>query len=326
MELKKYKLSNSQGMNVEFINFGGIVTKMMVPDANGKLANVVLGFEDESEYLKHNPSYYNALIGRFANRIGGAKFEIDGKSYPLFKNDCENSLHGGKKGFDKVFWEIEQLERENSYKLTFLSPDMAEGYPGNLKVEIIYSLNDKNEFSINYSATTDKDTHVNLTHHAYFNLSGDKKSTILDHELFIDADTYSAADEYSIPTGAILSIDGPTDFRELKSIGKDINQFRDGYNHNFILKNADSRVVSAFLRDPKSGRSLEVLTSEPGIQLYTGYYLDNRYTGVALEAQHFPDSPNKPMFPSTLLKPGQEYRQTTIYRFSNERINAKNRN
>jgi aldose 1-epimerase len=315
MMLQKYKLSNSHGMSVEFINFGGIVTKMMVPDHEKILANVVLGFVDETEYLKHNPPYYNALVGRFANRIGGAKFSIDGMTYPLFKNDGANALHGGKKGFDKVFWKVEEIKKAESYKLTYLSPDMEEGYPGNLKVEVIYSLNEENEFSIHYSATTDKVTHVNLTHHGYFNLSSDSNSTILDHELTIDADHYSVSDDLSIPTGEIRKADGPVDFRKMKTVGEDIKSFKDGYNHNYILNHPDGKSVVATLCDPKSGRVMEVITTEPGLQLYTGYYLDQCYSGLALEAQHYPDSPNKNHFPSTLLKPGQTYRQATIYRF-----------
>jgi aldose 1-epimerase len=311
MEIKKFTLKNAKGMTVDIINYGAIVTQIMVPDRDGTLANVVLGFEDLSHYPKSNPSYFGAIVGRFANRIGGAKFELEGKTYKLPKNDGENALHGGLKGFDKVFWQVEEIH--TGLKFSYQSTDMEEGYPGNLKVSVTYSLNDQNELGITYKATTDKTTPVNLTHHSYFNLSGVDGSTILDHELMIDADTYTVTDQSCIPTGEIRRLEKELDFRKFRRVGESVDQIQDGYNHNYIL-NHKSKVV-AILKDPKSGRSMEVMTTEPGLQLYTGYFLETPFTGLCLEAQHFADSPNKKEFPSTILHPGEIYRQTTTYRF-----------
>lgn len=317
-ELQIFTLQNSAGMRVEFINYGGIVHGIFTPDRDGKVENVALGFDDPQKYLAANPPYYGAIVGRFANRIGGASFEIDGVKYQLQKNDSTNALHGGVRGFDKVFWEVEELEQGRSAKLSYLSKHMEEGYPGNLKVEVTYTLNDRNEFTIRYIATTDKPTHVNLTSHSYFNLSGNRSSSMLDHLLQIDSDRVTASDSSYIPTGEILEVSGPTDFRQPKRIGEEIEDVHEGYNHNYILNKPDGKSVVATVSHEKSGRVMEVITTEPGLQFYSGYFLDTRFNGLALEAQHYPDSPNKPQFPSTLISPGETYRQTTIYRFRND--------
>jgi aldose 1-epimerase len=310
MSIKTYTLRNSHGLSVEFINYGGIVTKIMTPDRNQRFGNVVLGFEDVNQYVVSNPSYYGALIGRYANRLARASFEIDGETFHLAKNDGDNSLHGGMKGFDKVYWDVVTLKENQSYRLSYLSPHLEEGYPGNLAVNVIYSLNDENEFKIEYDATSDRATYVNLTNHCYFNLTGLPDKKIFDHELMLDSDSYTESNASYLPTGKILAVKGATDFRNLTKVGELVP---DGFNHNYILGN---KSVKAVLIDPSSGRKLEMQTSEPGVQLYTGFYLQNQSTGLCLEAQKFPDSPHHHHFPSTLLKPGVEYFQKTIYRFS----------
>jgi aldose 1-epimerase len=300
-KIETYRLQNSRGTEVHFVNFGATVTRILFDGIN-----VAVGPENVS----HNPSYAGVIVGRVANRIRCGIFSLSGTEYKLFQNDGENSLHGGKKGFDKVFWKVEEIFFERKYRLSYLSPDMEEGYPGNLSVSVIYSLSDDDEFTMTYEAETDKATHVNLTSHCYFNLAG--KGTILDHELAINADTFTESDEGYLPTGKLLPVEGPLDFRKSKPIGQDISFSHDGYNHNYIVKGSG---IAATLRDPFSGRALEVRTTEPGLMLYTGFYLDVPYAGVALEAQHYPDSPNRPSFPSTVLSPGEKYRQETSYRF-----------
>jgi aldose 1-epimerase len=299
--IETHRLRNSRGTEVHFVNLGATVTKILFDGVN-----VAVGPENVS----HNPSYAGVIVGRVANRIRGGKFSLQGTEYKLFQNDGENSLHGGKKGFDKVFWKVEELSLEKKYRLSYQSSDLEEGYPGNLSVSVIYSLSDDDTFTISYEAQTDKVTHVNLTSHCYFNLAG--KGTVLDHELTINADTFTEAGEGHLPTGKILPVEGATDFRKGKPIGKDISFSHDGYNHNFIV----TENLAAVLSHRGSGRKMEVRTTAPGLMLYTGFYLDVPYAGVALEAQHYPDSPNIPSFPSTVLSPGEKYRQETSYRFS----------
>lgn len=326
MQIENYTLKNSRGLSVNFINYGGILTHLFAPDKNGQMGDVLLGFDDVATFAKTNPSYYGTLVGRFANRIGGARFTIDGETYPLFKNDGENSLHGGKLGFDKVAWTVEEIEPAKSYRLTYTSRDMEEGYPGNLKTEVVYSLNDANEFSIDYTAKTDRATHINLTSHGYFNLSGVPGTDMLDHELTIDADTYTVSNASYIPTGEIRALEPALDFRKPMTVGKHIAGVHEGYNHNYILNHPGRTNVVATVHHPRSGRFMEMMTTEPGVQFYSAYFLDPtlvgkggqiapRYGGLCLEAQHYPDSPNQPTFPSTLLRPGETYRQTTTYRF-----------
>jgi aldose 1-epimerase len=299
-KIETFRLHNSHGTEVHFVNLGATVTKILFDGIN-----VAVG----PEKISHNPSYAGAIVGRVANRIRNAEFKLEGKTFTLYENDGRNSLHGGERGFDKHFWKVEEVSPGKKYRLSLTSPHLEEGYPGNLKVTVTYSLDENDAFLISYEAETDQTTHVNLTSHCYFNLSGIKGSTILDHELQIEAETYTESGEGYLPTGKILPVAGALDFRKAKPIGKDISFNHDGYNHNFILTG------KALLRNPASGRSLEVKTTEPGLMVYTGFYLDLPYAGVALEAQHFPDSPNRPEFPSTVLRPGEKYRQETSYRF-----------
>lgn len=320
MKFEIFQLKNNQGMIVEFLNYGGIVTKIMVPDHKGKFANVVLALPHADDYLKANPAYYGAIIGRFANRIARAHFEIEGRSFKLHQNDGANALHGGKIGFDKVFWQVTEIDKNQKYKLSYQSPDGEEGYPGNLEIEIQYSLNEENEFSIVYQATTDESTHVNLTHHSYFNLSGIEQSTIEDHELRIYADTYTVSDESYLPTGEIRPVESEINFREFKTVGKDLSELKEGYNHNYVLNNNNQLMLAATLKHKAAGREMDVLTTQPGLQFYSGHFLPSPSQGLALEAQHFPDSVHHPHFPSTLLRPGEIFAHETIYRFRNRSL------
>lgn len=328
----EYTLTNASGMQVGIINYGGTVTKIITPDKNGEMGDVVLGYDSLSGFQQKGNPFFGALIGRYGNRIGKAKFTLDGKEYTLAANNGGNSLHGGIKGFDKVYWDIEKLPGDSSLKLTYLSKDGEEGYPGNLNVEVVYSLGSDNSMKIDYTATTDKATVINLTNHCYFNLSAGKDSTILNHELMLNADKYTPVDDGLIPTGEIASVKGtPMDFTTAKKIGKDIDSVKGGggYDHNWVLnKTGNSLEKIAEVYEPNSGRNMEVLTTEPGIQFYTGNFLDGTLTNtkqgkkyvkhgaLCLETQHFPDSPNKPSFPSTTLKPGETYKHTTVYKFS----------
>ncbi|MES1216509.1 MAG: aldose epimerase family protein [Bacteroidota bacterium] len=326
----EYTLTNANGMQVGIINYGGTVTKILTPDKNGEMGDVILGYDSLSGFLQEGNPYFGALIGRYGNRIGKAKFTLDGKEYTLAANNGGNSLHGGIKGFDKVYWNIEKLPGDSSLKLTYLSKDGEEGYPGNLNVEVVYSLGSDNSMKIDYTATTDKATVINLTNHCYFNLSAGKDSTILDHELMLNADKYTPVDDGLIPTGEIASVKGtPMDFTTAKKIGKDIDSVKGGYDHNWVLnKSGNSLEEIATVYEPNSSRFMEVLTTEPGVQFYTGNFLSGTLTNtkngqkyvkhgaLCLETQHFPDSPNKPSFPSTTLKPGETYKQTTVYKFS----------
>jgi len=330
-----YTLTNQNGMEASIITYGGIVTSLKTPDRNGKLEDVVLGFDDLAGYLKTNP-YLGALIGRYGNRIGAARFKLNGVEYKLAVNNGPNALHGGLKGFDKVLWKARDASdgQAQRLELTYLSKDGEEGYPGNLAVTVVYTLTDANELRIDYSATTDKETVVNLTNHSYFNLGGPAEAGILGHELTLYADKFTPIDETLIPTGELRSVQGtPLDFRQPTAIGGRIDRddeqlkFGGGYDHNFVLSSGGGALaLAARVQEPKTGRVMEVLTTEPGIQFYSGNFLDGtltgkggkviaRRSGLCLETQHFPDSPNKPDFPSTVLKPGQKYQSTTVYRF-----------
>jgi aldose 1-epimerase len=331
-----YTLTNQNGLEVAITNYGGAVVSIKAPDRNGNLADVVLGFDTLDGYLKEHP-YFGSLIGRYGNRIGKGRFTLNGVAYVLARNNGENHLHGGLKGFDKVVWKpVEPAAKDaQTLVLSYLSKDGEEGYPGNLSVTVTYSLNDANELRIDYAATTDKDTVVNLTNHSYFNLAGQGQGDILGHEVMTNADRFTPVDAGLIPTGELRSVEGtPFDFRKPTAIGARINQADQqlklgrGYDHNFVLnRETEGLALAARVTEPGSGRVLEVLTTEPGLQFYTGNFLDGtirgkggkvygqRY-GFCLETQHFPDSPNKPRFPSTVLKPGQRYQSTTVYRFS----------
>ncbi len=339
-----YTLTNSQGMEARITPYGGTLVSLKVPDKNGSLADIVLGFDSVEGYTQTPaPPYFGATIGRYGNRIGGAKFMLDGKTYTLAKNDGANSLHGGIKGFDKVMWTAKPRATEagQSLDLTYLSKDGEEGYPGNLNVTVTYTLTSANEIRIHYTATTDQDTVLNLTNHSYFNLSGpasggsSASGDILDHMLTINADRFTPVDSGLIPTGELRKVDGtPFDFRQPHAIGERINSDDEqiklgrGYDHNWVLNRSTNGLeLAARVMDPKSGRVLEVLTDQPGIQFYTGNFLDGSFHGkggtayrrrgaFCLETQHYPDSPNHPDFPSTTLKPGGHYDSTTVFRFS----------
>lgn len=333
--IKKYTLSNKNGMKVEVINFGGIITSLTAPDRNGKYEDVVLGFTKPEGYFDGNPYYFGALIGRYGNRIANAKFTLDGKTYEINKNDGPNSLHGGKEGFHTRFWNIEVVKDAKfpTLKLSYTSADGEEGYPGKLTTTVFYTLTDDNALEISYEAETDKPTVVNLTQHSYFNLSGNFTKTITDHELQINADHFLPVNETLIPTGEQKAVKGtPFDFTVSKPIGKDISADDDqlkkgkGYDHNWILNGKGLRSIAKVYHQG-TGRLMEVFTDEPGVQFYSGNFLDGKFdtktggknefrTGFCLETQHFPDSPNQPSFPSSELKPGQKYQSKTIYKFS----------
>lgn len=334
-KVEHYLLKNNAGMEVGIITYGGRITSLSVPDNKGTSANVVLNFESLEGYLNENP-YFGALIGRYGNRIAKAQFELDGNAYTLAGNDGENNLHGGLKGFDRVVWEVAASEAGEvaTLKLRYLSKDMEEGYPGNLNVLVTYTLDNDNNLSVDYEATTDKNTVINLTQHAYFNLSGDFSKTILDHELQLAADAYLPVNAVLIPTGEIENVEGtPFDFRTAKLMGKDINAEDDqiqkglGYDHCWVLNNQDQGLREvARVHHPASGRVLTVTTDEPGIQFYTGNFLDGTLpttqgghyghrSGFCLETQHYPDSPNQKDFPSVTLRPGEKYNSKTVFSF-----------
>ena len=332
-----YTLTNKNGMEVCISNYGGIITSLKVPDKNGVLADVVLGFDSLAGYRSSANPYFGGIIGRYGNRIAKGRFSIDGQSYALAINNEPNHLHGGNKGFDKVIWEGKETLGGDSKGiiLTYLSKDMEEGYPGNLQVKVYYLLNNQNELLIRYEANTDKTTVCNLTNHTYFNLAGEGNGDILGHEIKINADWMTPVDKTLIPTGKMMAIKGtPFDFRIFKAIGKDIAaddrqiKYGLGYDHNFVVGNPDGkRKAIATVIEPNSGRKMEVLSEEPGVQFYTGNFLDgtiagkngHKYgfrTGFCLETQHYPDSPNQEKFPSTVLRPMESYKTSTIYRFS----------
>ena len=330
-EVKAFTLKNKNGVRVKILNYGGIVAEFHVPDASGKFADVVLGCATVEDYEKLSP-YFGCITGRVANRIANAKFTLDGKEYQLAANNGKNALHGGKVGFDKKVWKASGLESSPpKLQLTYTSPDGEEGYPGTLTCTVTYTLTDDNALQIDYRATTDKPTPVNLTNHSYFNLSGHNSGDILGHVVQLKADRYTPTDDSLIPTGKIEPVAGtPFDFTKPTPIGQRIKQIKSdpvGYDLNYVhgMKRTAEPQFVATVSDPKSGRVLGVQTTEPGIQFYTGNFLSgkekgkggavyNQYNGFCLEAQFFPDAPNQPNFPSIILKPGEEYRQTTIYR------------
>jgi len=327
--LSTYTLTNTLGFEVSVTNYGGAVTSLKTPDRHGNFGDIVLGFETLDEYV-HNPRYFGALIGRHANRIARGRFSLNGVEYQLPCNNGANHLHGGFKGFDKHVWDVRESER--TLHLTYFSKDGEEGYPGNVRTEVDYTLLD-NELRVDYRATTDRDTLVNLTNHSYFNLRGD--GTVLDHQLVLNADSFTPVSKDLIPSGEIRSVEGtPMDFRKGKAIGVQIHDdydqlgFTGGYDHNFVLNDYDGSLrFAGRVYESSTGRVLEVLTTQPGMQFYSGNFLDGslvgrnrvtyvKYAGLCLEPQHFPDAPNHSSFPSTVLRPGEEYKQTTVFRFS----------
>ena len=323
-----YTLKNKQGLKAVITNYGGTLLELWTPDRTGKIDNVVLGYDSLSGYLQKTNPYFGALVGRYANRIARASFTLDGKIYNLAANDHGNTLHGGLKGFDKVIWTVNQVN-DSSLSLAYASHDGEEGYPGNLNVQVVYTVKSEDALMIDYTAMTDKKTPVNLTNHAYFNLSAGKDSTVLNQELMIRAHDYTPVNDSLIPTGLISPVlNTPMDFLKPKKIGKDLDKVKGGYDHNFVISKKDSVIsLAATLFDPGTGRLMEVWTSQPGIQVYTGNFLDGSLTGrngrkilqhgaLCLETQHFPDSPNQPSFPNTILEPGITFHETTIYRFS----------
>ncbi|MCM8709695.1 galactose mutarotase [Clostridium sp. SYSU_GA19001] len=331
-----FTLKNSKGTTVKITNFGGIVTSLMVPDKNGNFEDIVLGYDKLSDYEKKGP-YFGAVIGRYANRIGNACFELNGAEYRLDKNEGENHLHGGFIGFDKVVWNAEIVTRNGAeaLELVYRSKDGEGGFPGNLDVKVTYSLTEDNALVIDYYAVSDKDTVVNLTNHSYFNLAGHASGNILSQKLMINADKFTPVDKASIPTGELVDVKGtPMDFTKMKTIGQDINAdfeqiiFTKGYDHNWVLNtNGNLKEKAAEVIDEKSGRVMEVYTTKPGVQLYTANFLDGSEIGkggvpyyknaaLCLETQYFPDSVNKKNFPSAVLKAGEKYNHTTIYKFA----------
>lgn len=334
-----YTLRNEHGVEVQLTNYGGIITSIKTPDRAGRFADIVLGYDDLAGYLKDSP-YFGAIVGRYANRIARGHFPLDGKTYALAINNGPNSLHGGLKGFDKVMWTAHPFQNQQGQgvALDYISPDGEEGYPGTLHVQVIYTLAPDNQLIVDYAATTDKATPVNLSQHTYWNLAGDAARDILGHILTINADAITPVDSTLIPTGEIASVDGtPFDFRTPTAIGARIDQrdntqirYGNGYDHNFVLNrgnaSADALVHAARVVEPSSGRTLDVYTTQPGLQFYSGNFLDGTITGkggrvyrfrygLALETQHYPDSPNHPNFPSTILRPGQQFRSRTLFRF-----------
>ena len=334
--MQLFTIENSNGIKACISNYGGRVVSLYVPDKHGRLEDIILGYDNLSDYLKSNEKYYGALVGRYGNRIGNARFSIGDKTYRLEKNNGNNSLHGGSGGFHNVYWDVQQTDGQ-TLELKHSSKDMEEGFPGNLDVKVRYSLTENNELKIEYFAKTDRPTIVNLTHHSFFNLTGNPKKTINNHILQINAESYTPVDEGLIPTGEIAPVEGtPFDFRSPVAIGQRIGadneqlNFGRGYDHNWVLDatgmNKDIR-LAARVEDPESGRVMKVYTNEPGIQFYSGNFLNGsdigkkgiayrHRTAFCLETQHFPDSPNRENFPSTLLKPGEEYYSICIYSFS----------
>jgi len=330
-----YRLTNANGVEVDTMNYGGIILSIRVPDRKGQFADVVLGHETLEGYIP-NPPYIGAVVGRYANRIANGTFTLDGKTYTLPKNDGPNTLHGGvDKTFNKVVWDGEALKGKTGVTYAYLSKDGEEGFPGNVKVRVTYTLTDKNELVIDYEATTDKATPINLSQHSYFNLSGEGNGDILNHELMLNADRFTPVDKNLIPTGELRPVKGtPLDFTTTTRVGARIDDNYDqivlghGYDHNWVInRKGDGLTLAARMYEPTSGRVLEVATTQPGVQFYTGNFLDGSVTGkhghvykrrygFCLETQHFPDSPNHPDFPSTILKPGETFKSTTVFKFS----------
>lgn len=332
-----YNLKNANGVEVRITNYGGIVVSLMVPDKNGTMGDIVLGFDDLQGYLGDDP-YFGAIVGRYGNRIRNAQFTLDGTTYQLPVNNNDNTLHGGTTGFNDRLWQTRQFSGDDgsvSLELTYWSPDGEMGFPGNLLTTVTYTLTNENALRIDYTALTDEKTVLNLTNHSYWNLAGQGSGDILDHELMINADHFTPVDKELIPNGKIQPVKGtPFDFTEAKAIGEDIDarnqqiQFGGGYDHNFVLNSEQGELsLAARVYEPESGRVMEVFTTEPGVQFYTGNFLDGSVVGknghtyqkrgaFCLETQHFPDSPNRDNFPSTVLEAGEKYSTTTIYKFS----------
>lgn len=331
--VEAFELVNAQGMRAHLITYGALLTRLEVPGADGKPVDVVLGFDNLAGYAGDHP-YFGATIGRVANRIAKGKFTLGGKDYQLATNNGPHHLHGGKKGFDKVVWQAEMMPAKDAVAVRFshTSPNGDEGYPGALTVSVVYTLTNNNELRVDYEATCDAPTPVNLTHHSYFNLNGPAAGNILDHELQINAEAVTAVDETLVPTGQYQKVDGtPLDFTKPTTIGSRIAQLAGdpgGYDHNYVLRGGKGQLrQAAILRGPKTGIQLTLLTTEPGLQFYSGNFLDGtlvgkggvkylKHHGLCLEAQHFPDSVNQPNFPSVILKPGQTYSQSTVHAFS----------
>ena len=327
----RYTLTNSRGLQVEVMTYGATLTAVKVPDREGRLANVTLHLDTCEDYVRGHP-LFGSVVGRYANRIAGATFTLDGVEYALTPNAGKNHIHGGRQGFQKIVWEARPVRSDRSagVELTHTSPDGHEGYPGTLSVKVTYALTEANELRMEYEARTDKPTHVNLTNHAYWNLAGAGSGDVLGHVLLLNADRYLPADERKIPLGQLKSVkDTPMDFTEPRTIGSRIDQVEDrNYDHCYVLSKKDGERLSLAARvvEPKSGRVMEVYTTQPGVQLYTAKGLSDRiktggvpygpYHGFCLETQHFPDSPNRPAFPSTVLRPGEAYRHVTIHAFS----------
>jgi aldose 1-epimerase len=333
--MKLFTITNKNGLKAQIINYGGRLTSLYAPDKTGQLSDVVLGYDNPVAYLNSNEKYYGATIGRYGNRIGNARFSLCDKTYCLEKNNGENSLHGGSGGFHNVYWDVDQPDAQ-TLELKYVSEDMEEGFPGKLTVRVVYCLTDNNELKIEYFASTDRPTIVNLTHHSFFNLTGNPAETINNHILQIPADFYTPVDEGLIPTGDIIPVTRtPFDFRVPTAIGQRVEdnheqlKFGRGYDHNWVLdaSETDKNIrLAAKVIEPASGRVMEVFTNEPGIQFYSGNFLNgsdvgkkgiayHRWTAFCLETQHFPDSPNKKNFPSVLLNPGDNYYSICIYRF-----------
>jgi aldose 1-epimerase len=324
-----YVCKNATGCVLKMIDYGAIITAVEVPDRQGRIANVTLGFPTLDGYLQRHP-YFGATVGRYGNRIGGGRFQLDGKTFKLATNDGENHLHGGERGFDRWLWHAEPIRTASSVGVKFsrTSTDGEEGYPGNIQAAVTYTLNRDNELKMEYTATTDAPCPVNLTNHCYWNLAGAGSGTILDQDVMIAADQYVAVDDQLIPTGALPAVQGtPLDFTQATKIGARIAQVQGdpgGYDHCYVLRSKDgSLALAARVHDPQSGRVMEVLTTQPGIQFYSGNFLDGtaanggypQHAGFCLETQHFPDSPNHPNFPNTILRPGETYHHVTVHRF-----------
>jgi aldose 1-epimerase len=326
-----YTLTNTNGLKARIMSYGAILVSLEVPDKDGNISDITLGYDTLDGYVKNNSPYLGATVGRYANRIGGAKFMLNGVEYKLAANDGDNHLHGGVKGFDKVVWTADDLRADSDMamvKLSYVSEDGEEGYPGNLACSVTYTLTKDDELKISYLAETDKTTIVNLTHHSYFNLAGQGNGDILSHELMLAADKFTPVDAGLIPTGEIKSVkDSPMDFTKPMAIGSRIAQVAGGYDHNYVLNSGGgSKALCARVYEPTSGRVMEIYSVEPGIQFYSGNFLDgsitgkagkvyNKHYGFCLETQHFPDSPNKPDFPSVVLNPGRKYETETVHKF-----------
>ena len=338
-ELEVFTLANAHGIELRAISYGAIIVSLRVPDRAGQLDDVVLGYDSLEGYLRDSP-YFGAIVGRYGNRIAKGRFTLDGKTHRLAANNGPNHLHGGIRGFDKVVWRAEPFRNDSGVGVAFThtSPDGDEGYPGTLAARVTYTLTDGDELMVDYHAATDRPTPLNLTQHTYFNLAGDGRRDVLGHELWINADSFTPVDSTLIPTGVIAPVEGtPFDFRTPGAIGARIGagdqqlRFGGGYDHNFVLRNEDAGLGhAASVVEPSTGRTLEIYTTEPGVQFYSGNFLDGSITGkgghvyhhrygFCLETQHFPDSPNRPQFPSTILRPGQEYRSRTVFVFGVQR-------